>query len=868
MLLAFCLLSACAQAPAPPQAPGQALAWRRLRWQDETGRIAPGALAGALATRDRIVRAQPLTGGIAPAAWSERGPYNVGGRTRALLVHPTNPNRLIAGAVGGGVWTSDDGGVIWQPVDDWMARLSVCALAFAPGNPNVVYAGTGEGYFNGDALGGAGLFRSSDGGRTFAQLPATAAWDNVCRIAVHPTNPQVLLVGKRYGGIQRSADGGASWTNPQWAQGCYQVLFDPNNPQQAVAHLIDWDGSAWFHRVVWSQDAGATWTPAATGLHKVVGFDPRIELAYAKSVPNLVYAVCALDGGKIWKSVDGGRNWARVTTSGASGSSWYACPLWVDPTNPNVLVTGGYHVFRSVDGGQTLQQISDGYILTSQPHPDIHFFTTNATFDGSSDKRFYVCTDGGVHRTEDVYTASTTAGWSTRQFRYRTTQFYGAAGDAASGRIVGGTQDNGTLTLAPGAQSAALTFGGDGGFCAIDPTDPKYVYGEYINLQIHRSSNAGTSAAYIWNGIADAGSNANFIAPFVLDPSDPNTMLAGGRSLWRSSNVKAPTPTWTAIRGPGTDHLSAIAIARSDRARIWIGLNNGEVWKTSNGTAAAPTWTAVDDNAARNPLPKRYVTRILLDDADPEIAYVAFGGFATDNLWRTANGGTSFANIHSAGPVPLPAAPIYGIARHPSQPDWLYVGTEVGVFATEDRGAHWSTTNDGPANASVDELVFLHGSTTLLAATHGRGLFTAPVHKAATLAFGSGCAGSAGVPLLTANPAMPPQPGRNFGVYFYNLRPNANAWLLLGGSRTQWGAYGLPLALDFAGMPGCALHVSLQALAPANANALGAGNWSVPVPDDRSLLGAKFYVQLLAADAGVNAAGLVVGNGLEAGVGY
>lgn len=853
--------------------PDRALAWRQLAWRDENGVIPKGALQTALADRERnlahwATQTGPQAGGISPLAWTERGPFNIGGRTRALIVHPTLPNRLFAGAAGGGIWRSENAGVTWDPVDDKLARLAVCALAFDPTNPNVVYAGTGEGYFNGDGLSGDGLFKSTDGGTTFARLPATAGWDNVCRIAVHATNPQIVLVGKRYGGIQRSTDGGATWTNPLWAQGGYQVVFDPNNPNHALASLIDWNGSNWFHRVVYSRDAGATWTTAASGLQNQLGFDPRIEVAYAKSAPNVVYASCAAGGGKVWKSTDGGVNWTMVTTSGASGSSWYACPIWVDPTNANVLLVAGYHTWRSTNGGQTLTQCSDGYILTSQVHPDVHFFAHDPRFDGTTNKRLYVCCDGGVHRTDDVYAASTTSGWTSLQARYRATQFYGAAGDGTSGRIVGGTQDNGTQTLNSGAASALLTYGGDGGFCAIDPSNPLYLYGEYINLLLNRSTNGGASAADISAGIGDAGSNANFIAPFILDPNNPNTLLAGGRSLWRSTNVKAATPSWSAIRSAGSDNISAIAVAPGNSAVIWVGLNNGEVWKTSNGTAAVPTWTAVDDNSAKNPLPNRYVTRLFVDASDGSKAYAALGGWSSDNLWRTVDGGTNWTRITGSGGSALPAAPIRGFTRHPSNASWLYVGTEVGVFASEDAGVSWSTSNEGPTNASVDELTFMANSTTLLAATHGRGLWTAVVRPTVHVAYGTGCAGSNGTPQLVPVATLPPRLGAVLGVQLYQLRPSTPCFMVLGGSKTLWGSTPLPLDLGFLQMPGCSLLASLDLTVPFTANPLGAATWTLLVPNQTNLVGGTVYLQTLALDPAANLRGITVSNASQETVGW
>jgi len=712
--------------------PDRAMRWRRLTWQDENGRVAGDALPNALQERAANVAYRDAAGlrALTAADWVARGPVNVGGRTRSILIDPRNTDRLWAGAVSGGIWHSEDRGATWTQVNDWLPNLAICCLTMDPQNPDIMYAGTGEGFFNSDAVGGTGIYRSIDGGVTWNLLPSTATWDNVCRIAISPANSNTLLAAKRYGGIQRSTNGGQSWTNPRWAQGSYYVAFDPNDGNKAVAQIIDYDwGQAnWFHAALYSTDGGATWTTAG-GLSQVWDFGSRIELAYAPSDPNTVYAACAADGGKIWRSTDGGHSYTLRTTSGSSGCNWYANPLWVDPTNPNMLLTAGVHIFKSTDGGVTLRQISNGYILTAQPHPDIHCFVGDPGFNGTTNRQLYVGTDGGVHRASDIYTASTNSGsgWVSLQGTYVATQFYGAAGDGPTGRFYGGTQDNGTLRAVVGSQQAILPFGGDGGFCAIDPVNPAYCYGEYIDLQIHRSTDGGQTAGYIYSGISDAGSNANFVAPFILDSNDPNRMLAGGASLWRSNNVRASSPSWAAIRPPGSDKISAIAVAPGNADVIWIGQNDGQVYRTTNGTAASPTWITVDDNSAPNPLPNRYVLRILIDPNNSQLVYVGLGGFSEDNLWKTTDGGTTWSRLTGNAPAALPSAPVRGIGRHPQRATWLYVATEVGIYESVDGGSTWSTSNRGPANVCVDELVFMNGTTTLLAATHGRGLWTADV---------------------------------------------------------------------------------------------------------------------------------------------
>ncbi len=713
--------------------PKRAMEWRRLTWEDEFGRIPEQPIRRALAQRDAMLRRAAGRADAIPQAfgsgdWQELGPTNVSGRTRSLLIDPADTDVLLAGSVSGGIWRSEDAGATWAPVDDFLPNLAVCCLARDPFDPDVLYAGTGEGFFNADAVRGDGIFKSTDRGLTWTHIPSTAGWESVNEIAISPTNPDVLLASVRWGGVYRSDDAGASWSVVRGAQGSFDVKFHPTDGGKAVAHIIDYDFGAgdWFHEAVYSTDGGLSWSDAA-GLNTIYGFLSRIELAYAPSDPSIVYGSAGEDGGKIWKSTDGGQSYTKVTTSQGSGASWYFNPLWIDPTDPDFLLTGGVGIDKSRNGGVTLEDVATGYIMQNIPHADVHGFFSEPGFDGVTNKRVYVVTDGGVYRTDDIYAATGNSGWTRLDFTKRTTQFYGAAGDGPSGVIVGGTQDNGTLRVSPTNPTANLTFGGDGGFCAVDPTDPDYVYGEYIGLQIFRSTDGGATAQYIYNNIADAGAGANFIAPFILDPNNPNVLLGGGARLWRTTKAKAPfvgAITWSDVKPAVGSNISAIAVARGDSDIIWVGHNDGRVYKTTNGTDAAPTWTAIDSNAfPTDQIPDRFVTRIVIDRDDPEVVYVALGGFSPSNVWRTTNGGTTWTSASGTAPDALPEAPVRGLARHPLDADRLYAGTEVGIFATTDGGATWATTNVGPASVSVDELVFLHGSTQLLAATHGRGLW-------------------------------------------------------------------------------------------------------------------------------------------------
>lgn len=847
-----------------PEGPGHAREWRLMRWRDENGNIAPDARARARAearanadywdSRDG--------GGIGPFNWRELGPNNIGGRTRALVIHPTTTSRMWAGSVGGGVWRSDNSGASWYPLNDWMGNLAVCCLALDPNNANTLYAGTGEGFFNGDAISGEGIWRSTDGGLSWTQLASTAGFGNTNRIAVSQANSNVILAATS-GGIRRSTDAGATWTTVRSANTSFQVLIDPNNANNCVAHVLD--GST--DRVVYSTNNGASWTNAATGLTSTT---ERIELAYARSVSGTVYASVGVGQGQIWRSTNGGINWTQRPATGLVGGTqwWYDNAIWVDPTNSNRLLVGAVTVWRSLDGGSTFTEISPGGMNGSNPHSDVHFFTHDPGFNGSSNLTVYVSTDGGVYRTSNYTTATTSSGWVRRDSNYRTVQYYGAAG-VATGRYYGGTQDNGTHTInfSGSTTSATVTAGADGGFADIDPTDPNYLYGETQWLGMHRSTNGGASASAIQSGLGDAGGCTNFIAPFLLDPNNVNRLLAGGCSLWRCNNAKAATPTWASIKSSIGSSISAIAVAPGNSNVVWIGHNNGHLYRTANATAATPTWTTVDNNSSPNPLPNRYVGRILIDRTNTNLVYVGLGGFNGDNLWRTTNNGTSWTDVTGSGVTGLPSAPVYGIAQHPSLTGRYYVSTEVGVFGTSDNCVTWSTSNDGPADVSTDEVRFVYNSSPpiLLAATHGRGMWTTTIVEGSVSALGTGCAGSNGlVPNLTATA---PRIGFTVTLNGTNLPRNQFAWLVQGNSSTSWLGNSLPFNLSVFGANNCFLRVSADSVRDAITSSTGTWSGSLPIAASTSLLGNVFHLQFFVNDPRANSWGKVVSNALTLQVG-
>jgi hypothetical protein len=680
---------------------------------------------------------------------------------------------MWAASAGGGVWRTADGGVTWTAVNDLLGNLACACIAMDPADPLKIYVGTGEA-FAGDGIAGNGIFATTDG-VTWKVLPATqrGEFTYVNRIAVMRSSG-VTLAATLFG-IFRSADPSsadprqAMWTHvlrpdvPDGRLAVADVKVHPHDSERAVAG--GFAGQAWY-----TIDGGLTWTAAA---HEAT-WRGRVELCYAAKDPSVVYASVQMASGEIWRSVDGGVTYQPRRTRTPDGSAapylgaqgGYDNAIWAgDPTDADHVIVGGINLWRSTDGGGTLSEISTWQAHPNSPHADQHVIVAHPGYDGAGNRTVFFGNDGGVFTARDLNAVGReveppyTGGWTRLAQSLGITQFYGGAGNPTSGKIIGGTQDNGTLCFDParGPGSWTTIFGGDGGWCAADPTDPRIFYGEYVYLNIHRNTDGGASddengdryiSGQYWNHdegewdwkppphrIPDAMARpgrrprAMFIAPFVLDPNEPNRVLAGGLSLWRSNDAKTPNtisagPSWQSIKAPIAEPdaepelrkllITALAVATGDPDTVWVGHADGTVFHTGDGTAESPTWRPL----AMAPFPpRRLCTSITIDPTNKNIVYVAFGGFTRGNLWGTRNGGTTWSDLSAT----LPTAPVRAVAVHPRRTQFVYAGTEVGLFASEDSGQTWSPTNQGPTNCSVDDLFWMRES--LISVTHGRGMF-------------------------------------------------------------------------------------------------------------------------------------------------
>lgn len=698
--------------------------------RDESGDMPANALMRAKAQTDAM-RAQARDAGL--MTWEWLGPGNIGGRTRAILTHPSDPDLLLLGGVSGGIWRSTDAGDSWEPVDDFMANLNVTSLVRDAVDPDIVYAGTGEGLAGTSP--GDGIFQSTDGGVTWSQLVSTTGWDfrYVNRLAVHPNDAGTVYAATGSGSLFVSDDQGTSWT---------ELIDRPEQMTDIKVHPADDDiillGSlGGGYR---SEDGGATWRNLSTGLPGDLTFDgQRVEFAVSNGprayalVNDMIITPDGPEpgGGKVYKSDDYGDTWFLFNEAwdflGDQGN--YDNVIWCDPDSPDLVLVGGIDLYRSTDAFQ-FEVISDWreYHTGLSAHADQHAIVPASDFHPLFNPTIYFGNDGGIQKTDNIWNVSHYDGWTSLANGLGITQFYHGAASTDGTLIVGGTQDNDKLRYF----SAFSTEGweqietGDGGDCAIGQ-NLSIVYGEYIHLRLKKSTNGGAGYFSISAGIGDAGDpdRSLFIAPFELSPFSDQEVIAGGINVWRTTNGGG---AWSILRTarPDSAYVCKLAYSKSDSDVMWVGYSNGRLSMTdSNGNF----WADVDENSPS--LPDRWVTDIEIHPTNPDEVLVTFGGYTSDQVWLTTDGGQTWKDRSGSMPgAEIPVIHVNTITYHPTNTDWIFVGTDIGVFASEDIGFTWSVTpvspsgHDGPANVEVTDL-FWYEEGYLVAATYGRGMFRA-----------------------------------------------------------------------------------------------------------------------------------------------
>jgi photosystem II stability/assembly factor-like uncharacterized protein len=650
-----------------------------------------------------------------PGKWTEIGPsvlkngwggMDNAGRCISIAIDPQRPRTVYVGAASGGIWRSDDEGKTWKPLSDDAAGLSVGALAIDPFNPQVIYAGTGEPNGSIDSFHGVGMLRSTDGGRTWSLLAADVYIGiRFTSIIPNPKRPGFLYASSTRG-VLRSLDSGGTWVELLKGH-VSELIMDPRNPSSLIAAIGPGRGTP--NSGLWrSDDSGQTWRR----LTKDLPADPRalgrLQMSLCQAYPNVVVAsfykgAGGLEG--VYKSTNFGESWVRLPNAPdyAGGQAWYDNYVSVSPTNPNVIFLGGTSTYRSIDGGETWEDNTRSY-AGGQVHPDHHALI----FSPDSPQTVYLATDGGMFRSRNLGQS-----WEAINDGLATVQFQSVDVHPWDENIAfGGTQDNGT-NMYEGNLAWTNTFLGDGGTTRVNFRNPDIVYTEYVNLTICKSTDGGRT--WRWNttrGI-DPREGKNFYAPFNLDPSDPDTLVAGAQRVYRSTDA---AENWTPISPILGSRVSAVVVAPSARSVIYAGTNDGRVWVTHN---TGKDWTEITRG-----LQRAYVGDILVDPKNARVVYVGLSTWEGQTVWKSTDAGWTWTQVSDN----LPPVPIHGMALDPQRPERIFLATAVGVFISEQGGGRWLRLGEGLPNCPVFSIVANPRTNWITVGTHGRGAWRFPLN--------------------------------------------------------------------------------------------------------------------------------------------
>ena len=776
--------------------------------------------------------------------WRLVGPFR-GGRSVAVTGDPGNSRIFYFGAVDGGVWKSTNAGQSWTNLTDGRTTLaSIGAIAVAPSDPNVIYAGGGEADFREDYTYGDGVERSTDGGKTWTHLGLDDA-RHIARIVVDPRDADVAFVaamGHGAGpnpmrGVFRTRDGGHSWQKMLFVDdstGAIDLAMDPTNSRVLYAALWRMQRHPWGFTAgsgrsgLWkSTDAGDHWTELTFNEGMPHGPIGRIGVAVSAADPQRLYATIETppedSTGGIFRSDDGGKSWQR--TSGDQRwmvRPWYYSVVRADPNDANTMYVMNLSTWRSIDGGHTFTRLR-------LPHGDTH----DLWIDPKDSKRLISGNDGGA-------TVSIDGGesWS-NVMNQPTAQFYHVTtDDQFPYRIYGAQQDNTTVSIASRSDDGAISRedwydvgGGESGYIAPKPNDPNTIIaGTYTgtltryDVRTHHAKDisVGLNNYDGWPS-SQVPNRFQWTFPILYSRHRPNELYVAANRVFRSANDgdswEAVSPDLTlhdpATMGPvggsvthdmtGTEWYATIfALAESPATAgiFWAGSDDGLIHVTRDNGA---TWTNV------TPRDMAHFTRVSIIEPshfDAGTAYVAANRYQLDDLrpylWKTADYGRSWTRIDAGLPA---GAYTRTIREDPVRRGLLFVGTETGIWYSTDDGAHWRSLQLNLPRASVRDL-HMHGSD-LIAATHGRAFWV--LDDISPLRQLDGAARSAAAHLFVPEPAVRFAGGSRRGEDAGENPPcclTVSYWLLRRATAAA------PVTLDFRDASGKVIRSFTSATAP------------------------------------------------------
>ncbi len=720
----------------------------------------PSALL-PLAALALVAHAQPVDPALLHGLrWRCIGPFR-GGRTVAVCGVPSKPGLFYMAPNNGGVWKSTDYGRVWTPIFDGQPTGSVGALAVAPSNPDVLYVGSGEGLHRPDLSVGDGVYKSTDGGKTWTNMGLRDA-QQIPEVIVDPRDPDrvfVAAMGHPYGanserGVFRSLDGGKTWTRVLFKDertGAVGLAFHPTDPRILYASLWSEQHAPWENGLfkgagsgLWkSDDGGDTWRPLTKGLPTPEQGLGRIGFAIAPSDPSRIYA--QVDAEKLtgtYRSDDGGESWTRVNDEGrVSGRGDDFAEVRVDPKDRDTVYAANTSLYRSTDGGRTFTALKG-----APGGDDYHRIWIHP----SDPRQMILGVDQGA--TITVNGGETWSSW----YNQPTAQFYHVSTDHRFPYwVYGGQQESGSVGIRSRGDHGAISFrdwqpvgAEEYGYIAPDPLDPEVLFGGKLTRFDFRTGQA--------QDVSPAPLRAPYrflrTAPVIFSPADPGTLYYAGNVVFRTrdgaktwevispdlARTELPPPpslgayaATEAARIKPRGVVYALAPSPKDANRLWAGTDDGLIHLTTDG---GKTWQDVTPPQLK---PWMKVSQLEAGHVDAQVCYAAINTFRLDDLrpllLRTKDGGRTWQAIHDG----LPAdAPTNTVREDPRTPGLLFAGTERTVHVSFDDGAHWQPLTRNLPATSIRDLV-IQGDDVVVG-THGRSFWIldgiAPLRQMAPVA--------------------------------------------------------------------------------------------------------------------------------------
>ncbi len=684
------------------------------------------------------------------------GPATPSGRIDDFAVYEKNPAIFYIGTATGGVWKTVNNGTTLEPVFDHEGSGSIGDVAIAPGDPNVVWVGTGEANNRQSSSWGDGIYKSTDGGKTWRNLGLKQSF-HIARILVDPLNYDVVYVaavgnlwapgGER--GVYRTTDGGLTWTNvladgPD--VGATDLVMDPRNSQVIYAALYQRRRAPWGFNgggpgsaIYKTTDGGRTWTKLTTGIPE--GNRGRIGLDVYRKNPDVVYARIehATESG-VYRSADAGATWRKLSST--NPRPMYFSQMRIDPNDDSRIYVPGVQLFVSDDGGKTFRD--DG---ARNIHVDFHAMW----IDPNNSDHLMIGGDGGVGIS---YDRSQTYVWLNH---LPVSQFYHVAYDLRSPYVVcGGLQDNNTWCGPSAVRSADgianddwfVIGGGDGFQAQMDPTDARILYAESQDGRMNRVDRISNERKSIRPEPAEGQPpyRWNWDTPMVLSPHDPATVYVMANRVFKSTDRghswTAISPDLTTAANRDTLELMGLkgrdtVIARNDgvssygnlvsfaespaqRGLYYTGSDDGQLNLSRDGGATWSNVTAKIPGAPKN----AYVSEVAPSRFAAGTVYATFDGHRSGDFGTYVYGSTDFGGTWRSIAADLPKGEVVRtVTEDLVNPDVLYLGTETGLFVTTDRGRRWMRVTANLPTVPVYEITLHPRDNAMMLATHGRGIW-------------------------------------------------------------------------------------------------------------------------------------------------